>query len=85
MLIGAIENYTMLQTAWATLTAAIGTVALTAGLEGWFLKKANIAERALLIATAPLFLHTGMLTDGIAFAVLAIVIMLQLVKRITSA
>lgn len=81
LLIGATENYSVMQTVWATLTAAIGTVALTAGLEGWLVKKANVVERVLLVATAPLFLHTSVITDAIAFAVLAVVIVLQLIKK----
>lgn len=77
LLIGADASYSAAMTLWASLTASIGTVALVAGLEGWLVGKANVAQRILLIATAPLFLYPGVLTDGIGFAVLALVIVWQ--------
>ena len=83
LLIGADASYSVGMTLWASLTASIGTVALVAGLEGWLLDKANWIQRILLIAVSPLFLYPGMATDGIGFAVLAAVIVWQLVfKRV---
>lgn len=85
LLIGADASYSVGMTLWASLTASIGTVALVAGLEGWLLDKANWIQRILLIAVSPLFLYPGMATDGIGFAVLAAVIVWQLVFKRTGA
>ncbi len=78
LLIGADPSYSAAMTFWAAVTASIGTVALVAGLEGWLIERANWIQRILLIALAPLFLYPGLLTDGIAFAVLAIVVIWQI-------
>ena len=83
LLIGADAAYSAAMTLWASLTASIGTVALVAGLEGWLVGKANAVQRVLLIATAPLFLYPGVLTDGIGFAALALVIVWQLCMKKT--
>ncbi|MDE7390991.1 MAG: TRAP transporter fused permease subunit, partial [Treponemataceae bacterium] len=84
LLIGADASYSAALTLWASLTASIGTVALVAGLEGWLVGKANAVQRVLLIATAPLFLYPGVLTDGIGFAALALVIVWQLCLKKTA-
>lgn len=77
LLIGADASYSTAVTLWASLTASVGTVALVAGLEGWLVGRANVIQRVLLIAVAPLFLYPGVATDGIGFAVLALVAVWQ--------
>ncbi len=77
LLIGATEGFTAMETAWAALTASVGTVALVGGLEGWFLRKSNLLERAVLIAVAPLMLLPGWKTDIIGAALLVAVILVQ--------
>ena len=77
LLIGSVEGFSALETLWAAVTASIGTVALVGGLEGWFLRKSNLLERALLIAVAPLMLLPGWKTDIIGIAILLAVLLLQ--------
>ena len=82
LLIGSVEGFSALETLWAAITASIGTVALVGGLEGWFLRKSNLLERALLIAVAPLMLLPGWKTDIIGIAILLAVLLAQkLIRR----
>ena len=77
LLIGSVEGFSALETVWAAVTASIGTVAMVGGLEGWFLRKSNLLERALLIAVAPFMLLPGWKTDIIGGVILLAVILLQ--------
>ena len=77
LLIGSTPDFTALETLWAALTASVGAVALVGGLEGWFLRRSNLPERALLIAVAPLMLLPGWKTDLIGIAVLVTVLLIQ--------
>ena len=77
LLLGADPSATVAGTAWAALTASVGTVALVGGLEGWFLRRCSWLERLILIAVAPLMLYPGLATDGAGFAVLAAVVFIQ--------
>ena len=81
LLIGADPTATIAGSLWAFFTASVGTVALVGGLEGWFLRKSNWLERAVLIAVAPLMLYPGPLTDAVGFGVLAAVILFQWFTR----
>ncbi len=81
LLIGADPTATIAGSLWAFFTASVGTVAMVGGLEGWFVRKSNWLERAVLIAVAPLMLYPGSLTDAIGFAVLAVVIFFQWFTR----
>lgn len=77
LLIGSAEGFSALETLWAAITASVGTVALVGGLEGWFLRRSNLLERALLIAVAPLMLLPGWKTDIVGGVVLLVVILIQ--------
>lgn len=81
LLIGADPAVTLAGSLWAFFTASVGTVALVGGLEGWFLRKSNWVERAVLIAVAPLMLYPGSFTDVIGFVVLAAIIAIQWFTR----
>ena len=82
LLIGSVAGFAVLETLWTAITAAVGTVALVGGLEGWFLRKSNLLERVLLVAVAPLMLLPGWKTDIIGGAVLLVVILAQkLIRR----
>lgn len=71
LLIGAETSFTMWESLWAGLTASVGTVAMVAGLEGWFLRKTAWWERIVLVAVAPLMLYPGVATDAIGIGLLA--------------
>jgi len=59
------------------ISASIGVVLLSAGLMGWFLKKATYLERAMLIAGAICLIKPGLYTDAVGLVLLVIVILMQ--------
>ena len=81
LLIGADPAFTLADSLMAMVTASVGTIALVGGLEGWLLRRCNVAERLILIGVAPLMLYPGAVTDGIGLAVLAAVLVVQYVRR----
>jgi len=76
LLIGSIEEIML-----AFITALIGTVSLAAGVEGWLLTKANIAERILLTIAALCLIHYGAQTDLIGLGLFAAVLVAQMLRR----
>lgn len=83
LLIGASSDYTLWQTLWACVTASIGTVTLVGALEGWFLRKASWVERSALLVVAPLLLYAGVTTDIIGFAILAAVVVYEIIRNVS--
>jgi TRAP transporter 4TM/12TM fusion protein len=71
LLIGSFTSILM-----TILTASVGVVLLSAGLMGWFLKKANFLERVMLIGAAILLIKPGLYTDMIG-AILSILVVLM--------
>ena len=69
-------NYPALETIVAVLTAGVGTVMLSSGLEGWFLRKQSWIERLLFIIAALLLFYPGTVTDlaGICLSLILIAI-----------
>jgi TRAP transporter 4TM/12TM fusion protein len=59
------------------ISSCIGVVALSAGLMGWFLKKATWLERLLLVAGALLLIKPGLYTDAVGLVLLIIVFLMQ--------
>ena len=71
---------------WGTIvttiiSASIGVAALSAGLMGWFLKKATALERVMLVAGALLLIKPGLYTDVIGLALLILVIVVQKLRK----
>ena len=81
LLIGVDKTASMEATAWAILTACVGTASMVAGLEGWLLKRCNILERLILIALAPTLLYPGLMTDFIGIGGLAAVAAMQYMRK----
>ena len=65
----------------ATITAIVGTIALTAGLNGYMFEKCNIAERVMLIVSAIAMIHPGAQTDIIGIAIFSVIFVLQMMKK----
>jgi TRAP transporter 4TM/12TM fusion protein len=63
------------------ISASIGVTALSAGLMGWFLKKATVLERVMLVAGALLLIKPGLYTDAIGLVLLIIVIVIQKLRK----
>lgn len=81
LLIGVDKTASLAATAWAILTACVGTASMVAGLEGWLLKRCNLIERLILIALAPTLLYPGLMTDLIGIGGLAAVAALQYLRK----
>lgn len=81
LLIGVDKTASLAATAWAILTACVGTASMVAGLEGWLLKRCNLIERLVLIALAPTLLYPGLMTDLIGIGGLAAVAILQYLRK----
>lgn len=81
LLIGVDQNASMAATMWAVFTATVGTGALVAGLEGWYVKQCNFVERLALIACAPALLYPGIITDIAGIAAMVGIGILQYMKK----
>ena len=81
LLIGVDKTASLAATAWAILTACVGTASMVAGLEGWLLKRCSLIERLILIALAPTLLYPGLMTDLIGIGGLAAVAALQYLRK----
>lgn len=81
LLIGVDQTASMAATLWAVFTATLGTGALVAGLEGWYVKRCNVAERLALIACAPALLYPGTITDALGIAAMLGLGALQYMKK----
>ncbi|HHY91921.1 MAG TPA: DUF3394 domain-containing protein, partial [Firmicutes bacterium] len=57
----------------ASITATIGVVSLAAAIQGWFLTRATLWERAIYLASALLLIKPGLVTDLIGLAGLGVV------------
>jgi len=62
----------------ATATAAIGILALSAGLGGWIRTTANVVERTLATTGGLLLFYAGTVSDAVGLALFAIAIALHL-------
>jgi TRAP transporter 4TM/12TM fusion protein len=67
--------------ALVTFTAAIGIAALAGGLQGWLLKRTNLAERLMLVVAGFLLVYPKALFDAIGFALVALVVAMQWLRR----
>jgi TRAP transporter 4TM/12TM fusion protein len=63
----------------ACVTSVVGVICLAAGLHGYFMRRANVIERLLLVAAALTLIKPGLLTDAVGVALIGGVLMLQLV------
>jgi TRAP-type uncharacterized transport system fused permease subunit len=66
---------------WTTTTAFIGLAALAGGVENWFFKKTTLYERIMLIGAGLLLVYPVALYDIIGLSLMALVILLQKLRR----
>jgi TRAP transporter 4TM/12TM fusion protein len=64
-----------------TLTAAVGIVALAGGLQGWLFKRTNAAERVMLVVAGFLLVYPTALFDVIGMALVALVVLMQWLRK----
>jgi TRAP transporter 4TM/12TM fusion protein len=67
--------------ALVTFTAGIGIAALAGGLQGWLLRRTNLAERIMLVVAGFLLVYPKALFDAIGFALFALVVAMQWMRR----
>ena len=67
--------------ALVTFTAAIGIAALAGGLQGWLLKRTNLAERWMLIIAGFMLVYPKALFDAIGFGLVAVVTLMQWFRK----
>ncbi len=78
-----VQGSTAYETVLAVVTAAIGTVMLSGGQEGWFLVREHWTERILFIVSALLLLYPGVVTDICGLAMSAILVANQIRRNKT--
>ncbi|HSD52815.1 MAG TPA: TRAP transporter fused permease subunit [Burkholderiales bacterium] len=67
--------------ALVTATAMLGIAALAAGFQGWLLKRANVAERALLLLGGLLLVYPQGLVDVMGLGLIAAAVIMQLARK----
>ena len=55
--------------------------ALAGGLQGWLFRRTTLAERSMLIAAGFLMVYPTATADLVGFALVALVVLLQLLRR----
>jgi TRAP transporter 4TM/12TM fusion protein len=70
-----------LEIAWAVVSAAIGTLALAAAVQGWLLRRVGLLQRVALLISALALIKPGLLTDLVGLTLLASVVIPQYLAR----
>ncbi len=63
------------------ITSLVGIFAVSASLEGYFLKHMSWYERIISVVGGLLLIYPGIITDSIGLALVAVVVVIQIVKR----
>jgi len=71
--------------ALVTFTAAVGIISLAGGFQGWLLKKTLVIERWVLIVAGVMLVYPKATFDALGFALVVVVIVMQLMRRGVSA
>jgi TRAP transporter 4TM/12TM fusion protein len=79
--VGILLKGPVIEVVWTTITAFIGIAALAGGVENWFLKKTTLYERIILIVAGLLLVYPIALYDIIGFGLMALVIVLQKLRK----
>ena len=67
--------------ALVSVTAALGIAALAGGVQGWLLKRTTRIEQWMLIAAGLALVYPKTVSDAIGVALLAVVVILQVMRR----
>ena len=71
----------VLDVVWVTFTAFIGIAALAGGVQNWLFRRCTLIERILLIVSGLLLVYPTRIADWIGLACMAVVIVLQKVRK----
>jgi TRAP transporter 4TM/12TM fusion protein len=70
-----------MQIAWTSVTAVVGVICLAGGLQGWFIEKTNVIERAVMVVAGVALAYPSGLTDMIGFVGFGLVIVTQWLRH----
>ena len=70
-----------MQIAWTSVTAVVGVICLAGGLQGWFLEKTNLIERAVMVVAGVALAYPSGLTDVVGFVGFGLVIVTQWLRH----
>jgi TRAP transporter 4TM/12TM fusion protein len=70
-----------MQIAWTSVTAVVGVICLAGGLQGWFIEKTNVIERAVMVVAGVALAYPSGLTDIIGFVGFGLVIVTQWLRH----
>lgn len=79
--IGILLKGPIINIIWTIITSFFGISALAGGVENWFLKKTNLFERIMLIASGLLLVYPIALCNIIGFILMGLVILLQKLRE----
>ena len=74
-------DVTWFQALHTLVTAVVGIVALASGVQGWFLTRTQLHDRALLFVSAFALIVPGVVTDSVGLGALALVYLLQKARQ----
>jgi TRAP transporter 4TM/12TM fusion protein len=75
--IGLLLKGPVLNMLWVTFTAFAGIFCLAAGVDGWFFRRANIVERAILIVAGLALVYPSPVGDAIGFGLMILAMISQ--------
>ena len=81
LLLGTVSNIPITATLRAVLTAAIGAIILSSGLQGYLLLKLNKMQRVLILIAGLLFIETQLVTDAFALMLFVSIIFIQYIQK----
>ncbi len=81
LLLGTVSNIPVTVTLRAVLTAAIGAIILSSGLQGYLLLKLNKMQRVLILIAGLLFIETQLVTDAFALMLFVSIIFIQYIQK----
>jgi TRAP transporter 4TM/12TM fusion protein len=79
--VGILLKGPVVDVVWTTVTAFLGIAALAGGVEGWWLKKAKLLERFMLIAGGLCLVYPIAQYDLIGLALMAAVLVMQKLRK----
>lgn len=81
LLIGTLPDIPLLITLRAIISATIGAIILSSGLQGFLLSKLNKIERILIFVSGLLLIETKLITDVIALLIFASIFIIQYLQN----
>jgi len=72
------EGTGIFQIAVAIMGATVGIIFISAGTQGWFLRRSGFLERIIFIVIGLLMIHPGVLTDIVGTAMAVLITLYQL-------